>query len=222
MKILDDIDLALNNINLRLLEKPKDFTKSDIGKQLRKVLYNTSNIDTKELTDEQLLDVDTVIDDVDELVRNIPNLTKTLIQKQLDKIIDSLEEKFVPVDVPVEEKAPKKNGKVFYGYAATCDVDDNRQNKWKKQRKKRGFDDTELWNLDVTIAQFILPRMKAFVKDKKKNISYGKRYFKELDKIIAAFTILSDDMRLIPSDEENAVIQKGLKLFANHYRGLWN
>lgn len=36
------------------------------------------------------------------------------------------------------------------------------QNKWKLERKLRGFDTTELWNLDATIAEFILPRLIAF------------------------------------------------------------
>ena len=37
--------------------------------------------------------------------------------------------------------------------------------KWFKhlrQRWTRGFDDTELWSLDETIAEFALPRLKAF------------------------------------------------------------
>lgn len=31
-----------------------------------------------------------------------------------------------------------------------------------KQRWTRGFDDSELWSLDWTIAKFVLPRLKAF------------------------------------------------------------
>jgi hypothetical protein len=34
--------------------------------------------------------------------------------------------------------------------------------KWWWQRRTRGFDDRELWNLDVTIAKFILPRLKRY------------------------------------------------------------
>lgn len=30
------------------------------------------------------------------------------------------------------------------------------------QRNTRGFDDAELWNLDETVAEFMLPRLKAF------------------------------------------------------------
>ena len=35
---------------------------------------------------------------------------------------------------------------------------------YKKQRIERGFDDTELWNLEYTIAKYILPRLIEFRK----------------------------------------------------------
>ena len=31
--------------------------------------------------------------------------------------------------------------------------------KYKIQRKERGFDSTELWNLDTTLLRFLLPRL---------------------------------------------------------------
>lgn len=36
--------------------------------------------------------------------------------------------------------------------------------KYKKQRIERGFDDTELWNLDCAIAKYVLPRLIEFKK----------------------------------------------------------
>lgn len=36
--------------------------------------------------------------------------------------------------------------------------------KYIRQHKKRGFDETELWNLYRTIAKFIIPRLKEFKK----------------------------------------------------------
>lgn len=36
------------------------------------------------------------------------------------------------------------------------------EKKHREQRDGRGFDDTELWNLDYTIISFVLPRLKAF------------------------------------------------------------
>jgi len=35
--------------------------------------------------------------------------------------------------------------------------------KYKKQREERGFDDTETWHLDKTIALFLLPRLKRYL-----------------------------------------------------------
>lgn len=39
---------------------------------------------------------------------------------------------------------------------------DEREPEWKAQRLTRGFDDTEMWSLDCTIAAFIAPRLKVF------------------------------------------------------------
>lgn len=58
-----------------------------------------------------------------------------------------------------------KNPKAYYGFALDKDMSqDKRQAKWSKQRNKRGFDDTECWDLFTTIAKFILPRFKEFKK----------------------------------------------------------
>lgn len=43
--------------------------------------------------------------------------------------------------------------------------DQESRDEWKRQRLERGFDDTELWNLDATIIRFVLPRLKAFAAD---------------------------------------------------------
>lgn len=61
---------------------------------------------------------------------------------------------------------------------------------YKKQRIERGYDDTEVWNLDSTIIQFALPRIKTL-----KEIKHGwpgalsspEEWDKILDKIILAF-----------------------------------
>jgi hypothetical protein len=37
--------------------------------------------------------------------------------------------------------------------------DDTRQEKWKKQRETRGFDETELWSLDIAFAKMIVERL---------------------------------------------------------------
>ena len=36
-------------------------------------------------------------------------------------------------------------------------------NKYKKQREEQGFDDTETWHLDKTLALFLIPRLERFI-----------------------------------------------------------
>ena len=36
--------------------------------------------------------------------------------------------------------------------------------RYKKQREEQGFDDTETWHLDKTLALFLLPRLKRFIR----------------------------------------------------------
>lgn len=45
----------------------------------------------------------------------------------------------------------------YTGYADPSDY------RFKEQRKLRGFDDSELWDLYRTIAKFVLPRLKRFI-----------------------------------------------------------
>jgi len=52
--------------------------------------------------------------------------------------------------------------KNYFGLINQLDPNDNRIPIFINQIKERGFDSTELWNLDYTIALFILPRLKVF------------------------------------------------------------
>ena len=38
-----------------------------------------------------------------------------------------------------------------------------RQDHFKKQREDNGFDDTETWHLDKTVALFLIPRLERFI-----------------------------------------------------------
>ncbi len=63
-------------------------------------------------------------------------------------------------DVPKND--PLNIPNVCFSLATDCDDKDERQVEWQKQRIERGFDDTELWNLDYTMMKFMYPRIKAF------------------------------------------------------------
>ena len=52
----------------------------------------------------------------------------------------------------------------FLGFGETEDNYIKKLAFYKQQRIERGFDDTELWNLDKTIAKYVLPRLIEFKK----------------------------------------------------------
>ena len=88
------------------------------------------------------------------------------------------------------------------------------------------IEEESLWNLDITIAKFILPRLKAF-KEKAKGypakLSGIEQWREILDKMIFAFDkVVSTFDRPEPySEEEHDKIDEGLKLFAKYYHDLW-
>ena len=41
--------------------------------------------------------------------------------------------------------------------------DSEKLEKYKKQRDERGFDDTETWHIDKTLALFLIPRLERFI-----------------------------------------------------------
>ena len=94
--------------------------------------------------------------------------------------------------------------------------------KLQKHYKKHGWDPSETWNLDVTIAHFILPRLKYLRKN-----THGypanlteKSWDKILKQMIKAFKLItSDDDFTVHSTKK---LDKGLQLFAKYYRGLWD
>ena len=61
-----------------------------------------------------------------------------------------------------KDKAFDPYGVENINFSLDLKEDDERKEIFKKQRLERGFDETELWNLDTTILKFILPRLKAF------------------------------------------------------------
>lgn len=90
------------------------------------------------------------------------------------------------------------------------------------RRFHRQFVSVELWNLDYTIANFILPRLKAF----KVNLhGYPSELtFEEwqaiLDKMVLAFDLVNKQEE--DTEEQQETINEGLTLFAKYYQHLWD
>ena len=96
----------------------------------------------------------------------------------------------------------------------------------KYQKSTRGFSNRDLWNLDKTIAIFILPRLKAFVESSVFiDNEPGRR--NDYNKIIYAFERIVHEFDLegeyanLPFPGCDPKIREGLRLFSKHYFGMW-
>ena len=97
--------------------------------------------------------------------------------------------------------------------------DDERLDGFKQQRLDRGFDNSELWNLDCTILKFVLPRLKAF-----RETTCGhpgditeEEWDEMLGKMIKSIEDILDDN--IPDTEKN---YEGFELFKERFFSLWD
>lgn len=104
---------------------------------------------------------------------------------------------------------------------------DKRYSKYKKQLKSNGFSDTETWELDSVISEFILPRLIRF-----KEINCGfpcnltsETWDETLDKIIFSFHWnLNSDVRDLSKEQTAEMWERyaaGMQLFAKYFRDLW-
>lgn len=96
--------------------------------------------------------------------------------------------------------------------------------KFRYQRLKYGFDESELWSLDYTINKFVLPRLKAF---RERPGGYPSDLTPEswaatIDKMIAAFEIGCSDDYWLMNEEQHAIWTEGMDLFREYYPHLWN
>ena len=111
----------------------------------------------------------------------------------------------------------------------TPEENDERAKKYKEQRMTRGFDDSETWNLDITIAKFIVPRLKAFKECKNGHPSRltEKKWNKILDEMIEGFELYCKkdewefEQDLNERNDKFAKVNKSLKLFSKYFHDLW-
>lgn len=121
-------------------------------------------------------------------------------------------------------------------------MNNRRRKKWLKQHNLY-INPRECWNLDLTIADFIVPRLKQFKKDNngypgRDDMDTPEKWDAALDKMIRAFELAKIDIFDLPSvwdnekmtwkpgwekriEELEAEKQEGLMLFAKWYDHLW-
>ena len=117
----------------------------------------------------------------------------------------------------------KHIGLSYYGCLFDGDIDDARKEKFIKQLEERGFDDTETWSLDYTIARFVLPRLKRFqeIKGGYPPELTEKKWTAVINKMIAAFELIIKDNFKGLTKAEFTKVEKGLALFAQYFQHLW-
>ena len=115
-----------------------------------------------------------------------------------------------------------------YGIPNVCfSIIDENDTKWdifEKQRLKRGFDDSEVWNFDATIARFIYPRLLVFIDDVISNQCHPveltfDEWVNILKEMTEGFKLMSQDNE--KSDDEDRIIERALDLFRKHFHSLW-
>ncbi len=85
---------------------------------------------------------------------------------------------------------------------------DARYTQYKQIQKETGVSPDETWSLDITFANFILPRLKMY-RDR------NAKGQKDIDKMIDAFTLILQETAN-PSEDEKNRIEQGLDLFKKH------
>lgn len=97
------------------------------------------------------------------------------------------------------------------------------------QRRVRGWDNSDTWSLDWTMAKFILPRLKLF---KEVNNGHPSELTEEewdatIDKMIFAMAAVADgswnyhDEDIEETRAHWDKVQEGLELFGKYFRDLW-
>ena len=118
-------------------------------------------------------------------------------------------EKFDPIDCNV----PNVN-------FSLVSKDDKRWEQFKQQRLERGFDESETWSLDFTIASFIVPRLEEFISIYKQCIVDERGAVAKMESALEGFKLVKSG-ETIWGDEKREKIEKGLQDFADIFLGLW-
>ncbi len=90
------------------------------------------------------------------------------------------------------------------------------------QRQTRGFDDAELWNLNTAIAEFVLPRLKAFRELPPMSTpcrKSEKQWAKILDEMIDGFEAMGQE---VYDKNTQPCIDRGMLLFGRWFLHLWD
>lgn len=118
------------------------------------------------------------------------------------------------IALELEEEKPSEN--LLHEYDAKILQDKTKETlkKYQIQRIERGFDDSEITDLDLTIVKLVLPRIRRFLEIEEKEFlnleqdSSQIQYFKDLRQIISDLENYNHDTTDLP-------------LFFKYFKQLW-
>jgi len=100
--------------------------------------------------------------------------------------------------------------------------DDKREKKFKKQRLKRGFDDSETWSLRDSIARFIIPRLERYEEIANDFLKRDEKLTGGIQDFLTALKLMSRDSGTCDwTKEEEAQFIKGMDAFPKVFMSLW-
>lgn len=114
----------------------------------------------------------------------------------------------------LEEEKPFENSLHEYDVKLLQDETNERLKRYQIQRTEKGFDDSEIIDLDLTIVKLVLPRIKRFLEIEEKE-------FLNFEQDISQIQYFKD-LRQIVSDLENYNHDTtDLTLFFKYFKQLW-
>lgn len=158
------------------------------------------------------------------------------MEDRKDKFYDALEivreEYENSINLGRTEKVLSENGgKVDPRYIGvpninfSCNYKEKDEERYSSQRITNGFDDSETWNLNTTIAKFIIPRLKRFMETTNAHPAglRAEEWDDVLHKILSAFEayLKLDDVVGDGIKAETDKVKAGLDLFAKYFFNLW-
>lgn len=132
---------------------------------------------------------------------------KTVLIEHYEYKIIAAENRIMPT---IEGKYVKRT------YITLADIHDTRQLCFYHQRNWRGFDGSELWNLDITIVMYLIPRLRCFAK----NVE-GRYDEKDILTMCEGFQAYSDDTSVVLPQKVKDAFRHALNLFKKRLGGLW-
>ena len=98
--------------------------------------------------------------------------------------------------------------------------DDVREELYSTQRKERGFDDSELWSLDVTISKFITPRLEQYINTYPNGEDCD--FISDCKEFLEAMKLCASGGSIVLNTTDMEKYQQKLDLFPKIFKGLWN